>query len=261
MLNRHNLFKSFTRFIAGKETANDLSHLQKKELFQQTQQYIIVREVLDDLADQLEQGETIAAYFPITNEENSSFTGTGLMGMMYVKTDKGKAYRDQFNDLRGNRLLVLTDRRMIFLVILEFIENRLYYSYPYDSLPGIQLEKQRAGFFNWQSVRQAASRQTEWYVLDFQSDNHIFHEILTVKEGALFLETARSIPALRDIVINNEVHRTNRFDYVFSNLKLAKQLLQFASWGLVALFLFIVVMFILRLFFGIGMFDYLQQLI
>lgn len=227
-MNRKNPFKhAVNNLEQGTDTIilhdnQELTTAQKELLFKQTQMYIQLEEIIEELSHDLKADEEIAGYLPFTNDGNSAAATSGIMGMTYVNSSKAKKYRDNFHDLRGNRLLIFTNQRMIFTVIIEFLEERRYYSYPYEDIQAIRFEKHPIGYFDWQKVRLLPKRKKNyWYTLDFQSNSNIFTEILQPAEVQKFQELVDTLPALKAITINEKMHRDNPFDYIFSNTKMA----------------------------------------
>lgn len=199
----------------------ELTSEQKRQLFKQTQMYIQLEGVIADLSQDLETDEEIAGYLPFTNEGNSAMATSGIMGMTYVNSAEAQTYRDNFHDLRGNRLLIFTNQRMIFTIIIEFLEERRYYSYPYNKIQGIRFEKHAVGYFDWQKGAILPKRQrTHWYSLDFQSQTNVFTEVLQPAEAKKFQELVEALPSLKAITIDEKRHRDNVFDYLFSQTKI-----------------------------------------
>lgn len=244
MINRNNPFKQAIQTLnqgTGAVTPNengDLSAEQKKQLVKQTQMYIQLEEIVADLSQDLNPGEEIAGYLPFTNEENSAAATVGIMGMTYVTSFKAQKYRNTFHDLRGNRMLIFTNQRMIFTIIIEFLEERRYYSYPYNHIKGIRFEKHPIGYFDWQKGKLLPKRKkTYWYTLDFQSQSNIFTEVLQPKEVRKFQDLVEAVPALKAITIDENMHRDTRFDYLFSNTKVGLQ-------GMTLFFILVLVVFV-----------------
>ncbi|WP_314067596.1 PH domain-containing protein [uncultured Vagococcus sp.] len=226
-MNSKNIFKQAVNNMYQRQTitpndTHELTAEEKKQLFTQTQMYIQLEEIVDDLSKDLARGEEIAGYIPFTNEGNSAVATSGIMGMTYVTTAKAKKYRDNFHDLRGNRLLIFTNQRMIFTILIEFLEERRYYSYPYDKIQAIRFEKHAIGYFDRPKGKFLPKRQkTYWYTLDFQSQTNIFTEVLQLSEVKKFQELVDTLPALKAITIDENMHRDTPFNYLFSNTKLA----------------------------------------
>lgn len=238
--------KAFWRLndeLAGKQ---DLSAPDKKRLFEQTKMYIFLQDFLKKLTPYLEEGEVIQAYLPMTNQENTAVATGGVMGMAYAREPEARAYVENFHDVRGNRLLIFTDRRMLFVVIVEFLEERLYYSYPYEDIQSILFKKHKIGYFDWSAATIGAIRkQTHYYTLDFQAGDHIFTEMLAEDDGVIFQRQLETIPALQGILLGEKVQRARKFDLFFSNASLQLKILYGLSILLVLFLLFYVVLLIL----------------
>lgn len=235
--------------LAGKQ---DLSTQDKKRLFEQTKMYIFLQDFLKKLTPYLEEGEVIQAYLPMTNQENTAVATGGIMGMAYAREPEARAYVENFHDVRGNRLLVFTNQRMLFVVIVEFLEERLFYSYPYDSIQSILFKKHKIGYFDWSAATIGAIRkQTHYYTLDFQAGDHIFTEMLAEDDGVIFQRQLETVPALQGILLGEKVQRERKFDLVFSNASLQLKLLYGLSI-LVVLFLVLYVVLLVLGAFGWG---------
>lgn len=215
---------------------DDLTVSGKKRLFQQTKMYIFIQEFLTKLTPILAEGEVIQAYLPLTNQENTAVATGGLLGMAYARTAAAREYVDHFHDVRGNRLLVFTNRRMLFLVMVEFLEEELFYSYPYSSIQSIQFTKHKIGYFDWHQKLLKDKRQYRYYyTLDFQSENHIFTEMLTVEDGEIVQRQLQNIPQLQDIMVTAKARRKSKLDAIFSNLTWQLKVLMIISLLLLAL--------------------------
>ncbi|WP_086347735.1 hypothetical protein [Candidatus Enterococcus clewellii] len=122
-----NTFRKNTRDINQtylNKTNEDLTKKQKKALFQQTKMYIFLQELLESLEENhLGSNEVIRSILPLTTDgANLSFMNTGIMGLYHPKSEKARQYVKDFHDLRGNRLFVFTDQRIIFMTIIEYID-------------------------------------------------------------------------------------------------------------------------------------------
>lgn len=241
--------KAFWRLndeLAGKQ---DLSTQDKKRLFEQTKMYIFLQDFLKKLAPYLEEGEVIQAYLPMTNQENTAVATGGVMGMAYAREPEARAYVENFHDVRGNRLLIFTDRRMLFVVIVEFLEERLYYSYPYEDIQSILFKKRKIGYFDWSAATVGAMRkQTHYYTLDFQAGDRIFTEMLAEDDGIIFQRQLETIPALQGILLGDKVQRTRKFDLFFSNASLQLKILSGISIVFILFLLFYALLLILGAF-------------
>lgn len=244
---RNPLKKAFWQLndeLAGKQ---DLSTQDKKRLFEQTKMYIFLQDFLKKLTPYLEEGEVIQAYLPMTNQENTAVATGGIMGMAYAREPEARAYVENFHDVRGNRLLVFTNQRMLFVVIVEFLEERLFYSYPYDSIQSILFKKHKIGYFDWSAATIGAIRkQTHYYTLDFQAGDHIFTEMLAEDDGVIFQRQLETIPALQGILLGEKVQRERKFDLIFSNASLQLKLL----YGLSILLVLFLVLYVILLVLG-----------
>ncbi|WP_270598425.1 PH domain-containing protein [Enterococcus asini] len=230
--------------LGGKQ---DLSTQDKKRLFEQTKMYIFLQDFLKKLTPYLEEGEVIQAYLPMTNQENTAVATGGIMGMAYAREPEARAYVENFHDVRGNRLLVFTNQRMLFVVIVEFLEERLFYSYPYDSIQSILFKKHKIGYFDWSAATIGAIRkQTHYYTLDFQAGDHIFTEMLAEDDGVIFQRQLETVPALQGILLGEKVQRERKFDLIFSNASLQLKLL----YGLSILLVLFLVLYVLLLVLG-----------
>lgn len=215
---------------------DDLTVSGKKRLFQQTKMYIFIQDFLTKLTPILAEGEAIQAYLPLTNQENTAVATGGLLGMAYARTAAAREYVDHFHDVRGNRLLVFTNQRMLFLVMVEFLEEELFYSYPYSSIQSIQFTKHKIGYFDWHQKSLKDKRQYRYYyTLDFQSENHIFTEMLTVEDGEIVQRQLQNIPQLQDIMVTAKARRKSKLDAIFSNLTWQLKVLMIISLLLLAL--------------------------
>lgn len=212
----------------------------------QAKMYITLSDVLVKLKKVLAPGEQIINLMPFSNENAANTGNNGLGGMVAVRTQAGRDYIRQQHSLRDNRLLVFTNQRMLFLVLVEFIDNpQQYFSYPYDQIKAIKFKKHRASAPKkdqtpWQRQHYA------WYTLDFQTeDDHVFTEMLDGYNAQLFKQNLLTIPGMQTIEISQHVHRRRVFDWLFSNINFAINFYQI-SWipiGIVVLIL-IILMFV-----------------
>lgn len=229
-----NPFIDVVRQINGDDHQRQL-HEDSPELgtifqMKQAKMYITLSDVLIKLKNILASGEKIINLMPITNENASNTGNNGLGGMVAVHTQQGRDYIRQQNSLRDNRLLVFTNQRMIFLVLVEFIDNpQQYFSYPYDQIKKIKFKKHRASKPKkdqapWQRQHYA------WYTLDFQTeDDHVFTEMLDGYNAQLFKQNLITISGMQTIEISQHVHRRRIFDWLFSNINFSMNLYKI-SW-------------------------------
>lgn len=219
----------------------DLTSSEKKQLFLRTKMYVILQEIMEELSQNFEENEAIAGYLAFSNEENSTSGTMGWAGMMQVTTPRGRDYLNTFHELRGHRLLVFTNKKMYFIVVLEFIEKNLFYTYDYNTIKKIKFKKSQTSYREWRSIGRFEKEESIHYTLDFQAGNRIFTEILTEKDGEAFLELHEKIPALNAIELTNKATRNSFFSYVFSNINFSVKTVTILSWLFFgALFLYFV---------------------
>jgi len=249
MLNRSNKFKAAVdQLTAPKKTveidSETLTSSQKKDLLEQTKMYIFLQELLEKIKPYLSDNEEIIDYLPLTNEENSRAGTVGVMGMTYATTTEARDYLNTFYNLRGNRLIIFTNERMIFLTIIEFLESRVYFSYPYESIHAFKLKKHKVSYLDWKSAVVASRGHSYWYTLDFQSNDHVFTEMLTEDDAAIFKRQLLEIPPLQTILVDEKVHRNTKADLVISNVNFWIRLLIGASIFCIVLFIIILISFL-----------------
>ncbi|WP_086312883.1 hypothetical protein A5821_000444 [Enterococcus sp. 7F3_DIV0205] len=208
----------------------ELNKQQKKNLFNQTKMYIFLQDFIEKVKPYLEEGEEIHAYLPMTSDgQNVSAVGLGLLGMYHPETEEAKAYVKNFNDLRGNRILIFTDQRMIFTTIIEFLDQRTFFSYPYTTIKAITLKENKMNYFDWDESFPPKRVALYTYIFDFESENHIFSELLGQRDADILKRQLLEIPALKEIVVIKKVYRERRFDRVVNNPVLAYRLTYYFS--------------------------------
>ncbi|MBP1045898.1 hypothetical protein I6N96_06360 [Enterococcus sp. BWM-S5] len=229
-----------------------LSSNQKKRLFKQTKMYILVQEILESLEEHhLKHNETIRSFLPLTNDgANISFMTSGIMGLYHPKSKKAKKYVNDFHDLRGNRLFIFTSQRIIFMTIIEYLDQELFYTYPYDKIETITLKKNTLGYFDWEKGFPPARKKMYTYFFDFECDNAIFSELFSEMDGKIVLEQVNKIEEMKHIAVSEEVYRQRAFDALLNNPLFGYRVTKFISYGLILLFL----TFLIGLFFGMGPF-------
>lgn len=192
-------------------------YLQQKYRERQASLYITMRQILDQVTALLDDDEKIINFMPMTDEQNSQVATGGVMGMYHPKSTAAKNYMHEQDSLRGNRLMVFTNKRMIFFIVIEFLDNtEQYFSYKYSALHAVKLKKHSQVI---PTDHKGLKRVTDtWYTLDFQTDDrHIFTEILTPENGNLFKKNVLTIPAMQNIVLTDKVTRIKKLDLFFSN--------------------------------------------
>jgi len=208
-----------------------ISEQVKATTFELSKQYVFLQDLLEELQTLLAKDETILGYLPLTPDGNLAFANQGLG-------------RDIFHDTRGNRLLVFTETRMLFLVIIDYLESNTYFSYPYETIKAFTIKPRK--LMKHESPED--KEQFHWGYFDFQAGTHIFSEVLTKKDYELFTSYHESIPALKKIPIQNKVYRAAKYQYFLINWHFSFRLM--TAFNL--LFLLLFVLMILGFFLHIG---------
>ncbi|WP_239644548.1 PH domain-containing protein [Enterococcus crotali] len=187
------------------DSKKELNAQQKKKLFNQTKMYIFLQDFIEKIKPYLEEDETIQAYLPMTNDgQNVSAVGLGLLGMYHPESEEAKAYVKDFNDLRGNRLLIFTDQRMIFTTIIEFLDQKTFFSYPYTTIKAITLKENKTSYFDWDDSFPPKRVALFSYTFDFESENHIFSEMLGQRDADILKRQLSDIPGLKEIFVTTK---------------------------------------------------------
>ncbi|WP_204122408.1 hypothetical protein [Lacticaseibacillus mingshuiensis] len=228
------LANPFTRVIAdlngvparplAEASMTELDRIRKRK---EAKLYITMQQVMAQVTDLLAPGEQLINLMAMTNEQNSGMATDGIMGMYAPKSQRAKAYIKEQASLRGNRLMAFTDRRIIFFIVIEFLDDpTAYFSYKYSDIKAIALREKHLNVPS-DGTRGFIHRKTvSWYFLDFQTaDGHIFSESLTEANGALFKQNLLTIPGMADIEVSRRITRRNKFDFVMSNVSLGWKLL------------------------------------
>lgn len=194
----------------------DMPELKARYKAREASLYISMQQVLSQVAELLAPDEDILSMMPMTNEENAGYATDGIMGMYAPQTQKAKDYIKSQSSLRGNRLMLFTNQRMIFFVVIEFIDDpTAYYSYAYDQIKAIAFKKHRM------SIPGQKFYQRQWYIwytLDFETpDRHIFNEVLTAANGELFRRNLLTIPGMSQIEIKDHMDRYYKRDNYLSS--------------------------------------------
>lgn len=181
--------------------------------------YLTMQAILAKLKQQLRPEEMIVNLMPITNENSSQTATNGYLGMYAAKSDQAAAYIKAQRSLRGNRLLVFTDQRLIFLVLVEFLDDPTkFFSYDYDKIKSIKLKEHKASEPG-ELARPWKRKHYKWYTLDFQTDDlQVFTETLDVTNTKLFKRNLLTIPGMQHIEVSRYVRRKNVFQFIFSNI-------------------------------------------
>lgn len=192
---------------------NQAAYLDKVK--NQAKYYIFLQGVLDSLREKFAPDEVIETYLALSNASNPAMTSTGWMGMGYARKEKAREYVNIFNDTRGNRLLVFTNQRMIYLTLLDYLEEDRYASFAYDKIKGIRFKEKKLSY--WDFSAKSRKQVSSYYLVDFQAENRIFSETLDEQDARVFRDQLENIPLLNKVKIDDCVHRSNHFDYFFSN--------------------------------------------
>ncbi|EOL43289.1 PH domain-containing protein [Enterococcus caccae] len=239
-------------------TKSELNTQQKSNLFNQTKMYIFLQDFIEKMNPYLEVGEKIYAYLPMTTDgQNASVVGLGLLGMYHPETEEAKAYVKNFKDLRGNRILIFTNQRMIFTTIIEFLDQRTFFSYPYTTIKAITLKENKMSYFDWDTSFPPKRVALYTYTFDFESQDHIFSELLSQRDADILKRQLLEIPALQNILVTKKIYRERRFDRIVNNPVLAYRLTYYFFNVLVIL---ILLLFALGGFLHIGPLKYVFDL-
>lgn len=193
-------------------------YLQQRFQAREASLYISMHQVMAQVQTLLAPGEKIINMLPMTNEENTGIATDGVMGMYAPQQQATKDYVKSQDSLRGNRLMIFTDRRMIFFVVIEFLDDpKAYYSYEYHELKHVMLKQHKTtipGAKPWQRAYFSS------YRVDFETpERHIFSELLTEENFKLFQRNLLTIPAMADIEITDHLDRSFRRDNWLSSGK------------------------------------------
>ena len=178
--------------------------------------------VLAELEANFLPNEELLHAVPVTNS-NSHLATSGLMGLTYAKKTLAKNYVTDFASLRGNRALLFTNQRLIFVVVLDFLEDGQFFTYPYPSITSIYFKRHKISALSSKAadirvVEMAKAGQDYYYYLDFESDNHYFTEIFSPADAEKLFKIFHEIPGLKNKVnAEPSVYRKLKFDRVWSN--------------------------------------------
>lgn len=225
----------------------EISIKETQQTFMTSMKYIFWQEFLEDIKQLLAADESIIGYLPLTTEGNMTFTNQGMGGLAYARTEKAQEYISLFQDTRGNRLLVFTEKRLLFFVLIDYLDEGSYFSYPYETISAFTWKQRKP-------MRHESAEATDilfYGFFDFQSDAGIFSEVLTKKDYQLFLDFHTQIPSLSKIPINEKVYRKNVLDRFMSNWQLNYRIMYIINLVLIAIFLFL----LLGVFLKIGPFN------
>lgn len=235
-----------TIYHANELLNEDLTPLKKNKIFENAKSYILLKDLKEGIQEFLAEGEEIMGMLPLTDSENTGSFTVGWMGMSYARTQRAKAYVKDFKTVRGNRFLMFTNQRMLFLFPTDFFESKAFFSYPYESIKGIHLKE-----------HQIRTRMgvTLWYALDFQAGNHVFTETLTEADKDQFLKMRDEISVFGKIPLSQKIIRKGLFDKIFSNIHLPIKI----GIGFNLVWIALLVIILLGFFFGIGPISFLRD--
>lgn len=222
-----------------------LSDQEKKQLYERSKYYIFFQELLQDVKKELAEDEEIHGFLPMNVTENIAATNPGIGGMGHARSEKAKKYVKNFNDTRGNRLLIFTDQRMIYLIILDYLEEGNYYSYPYKDIHSIYLDQRH---LSYRQPKGFKKQEENWYFVDFQSGVHIFTEFFSEKDAEVFKENWQKIPAFNKVPQSKRIYRSKLFDRIINNWGLGIKYMYIIN----ALLIIYALLLILGTLFGIG---------
>lgn len=191
-----------------------MDEAQVQSLYQRSKYYILMQEIKAKLTPQLPADEPILAYLPLTNTDNTALMNTGINGPAYARSKAAREYVEKFHDTRGNRLMVFTKRQILFLVVVDFLEDNQYFSYPYSSLQSIFVEKYQRNYFDEKFRRQRFT----CYFVDFQSEAHVFIEALSEQDYQEFCRIKEQISAFAAVPKSNHVQRNSRLDRILHKI-------------------------------------------
>lgn len=211
--------------------------MDKNQLFERSKYYILLQELLADIQVELASSEEICGFLPMTVAENTAATNQGIGGMGYARTKKAKQYVKNFSDTRGNRLFIFTNQRIIYLIILDYLEDKNYFSYPYKEIHSIYLEPHPLSYRDPKGMKK---KEIVWYYVDFQAGNHIFSEIFTETDAEVFRKNWQEIEAFHKIPQAKRIYRQRPFDRIMSNLQFSGRLLYFLNFLLILLAILLV---------------------
>lgn len=176
----------------------------------------ILAKMMNELKANFSKEEEIINYLPLNNANNTAITTTGWQGLSYVTKPLSIKYTQIFEDVRGNRVLVFTNKRMILVFPSDFFEEGHFSSYFYQDIRGIMLRGEKPSLL---SRILKKKKEVTWYGLDFQGSSGIFYDTLQPFQKAQFLQILASIPAASRIPIGKRLIRNNKFDQIVNNFE------------------------------------------
>jgi hypothetical protein len=226
---------------------NEVTSEEKSHLLEDSKTYIFFQDLIMDIQSLLEKDETVQGYLPLASSGNLAISKQGISGLSYARTERAKQYVKEFEDTRNNQLLVFTERRILFLVIIDYLDSQTYFSYPYSSISAFSLKPRKLTRYEKPEDEEIMF----WAYFDFQSDNNIFSDVLTKKDFALFQHFHDTIPALNKIPIIEKIQRKNPLDYIVSNWHFNYRFMMLVN----ILLILLAIGLVLGIVFGVGIFK------
>lgn len=100
----------------------------------------IIGNVINKINNILGKEEKIILLIPITNEKNEAYFSDGSYGWYAASNKEAIDYSRIFKDTIGNRLLIFTNKRLIFINLIRFIDNYDYHNYLYGDIKDIKIK-------------------------------------------------------------------------------------------------------------------------
>lgn len=204
--------EGFMEELSGDTT----DHGEMKKHLKEAKLYLFIRDLLQDLESHLEDGEKAEIYMPITPGSSSGLFNAGGMAFSYVKKPKSQEYTRLFNSLRENRMLIFTDRRIIFFTVLDYLEEQLFFSYPYEDIRTISIKKDESSYFDTEDSMK--KKKMKWYYLDFEVGQNIFSEHLDDKQMEFLMRKFSGIEGMKHINFSDKIQRKKMRDYLLGSI-------------------------------------------
>lgn len=100
----------------------------------------IIGNVINKIKHILEKEEKIILLVPVTNERNGSCFSDGSYGWYAASNKEAINYSRIFKDTIGNRLLIFTNKRLVFINLIRFIDNYDHHNYLYGDIEDIKIK-------------------------------------------------------------------------------------------------------------------------
>lgn len=205
---------------------------------------IALQRVIKQATALLAPDEKIINLLPMTNEDNSAAATDGVMGMYAPHTQAARNYIKSQDNLRGNRLMIFTNQRIIFFIVVEFIDDpSAYFSYRYENLQHIKLKKHKTSVPKGSEYSHVFTGReySYWYTFDFETaDGHIFTEILTRRNAWLVKKNLLEIPGMQHIDVSDKVVRHQLLNMLLGNVNMQLTIFQWQFWVMLVVVVLIV---------------------